>query len=309
MKVLGHRGCIYEVENTLKSFEKAFELGADGVELDTQITNDGVVIISHDENLKRVFGIDFNIREHSMLELSNLNLKEKIPTLESVLEFAKSKNKIVDVELKNPNDLVYIAKIVESFNYDGFFISSFYHKAMLEGKKHFPHLTFAFLYDHVPEDISIYAKEIDLLKPNIEFLTEDYKNFSSITIPWTVNRVEDINKALSLGINMVITDFPDKILKSLTGSFKDDLKSLLNKVIVKEETDETKLTLQNRFSDMRIESILIDGRIVKPQLHFPFSFSIQDKMTIELTDLKEDSIITINIKEFGKIEGRLKDII
>jgi Glycerophosphoryl diester phosphodiesterase len=58
MKVLGHRGCKYEVENTIKSFESAFELGADGVELDTQMTKDGVVVVSHDENLKRVFGVE-----------------------------------------------------------------------------------------------------------------------------------------------------------------------------------------------------------------------------------------------------------
>ncbi|MBC7195461.1 MAG: glycerophosphodiester phosphodiesterase, partial [Caldisericia bacterium] len=63
MIIIGHRGCIYEVENTLKSFSKAIEIGADGFEVDTQKTLDEKIVISHDENLKRVFGIDFNIRE------------------------------------------------------------------------------------------------------------------------------------------------------------------------------------------------------------------------------------------------------
>ncbi|MFU2158802.1 glycerophosphodiester phosphodiesterase [Caldisericum sp. AR60] len=213
MKVLGHRGCKYEVENTIRSFERAFELGADGIELDTQSTSDGVIVVSHDENLKRVFGVDFKIQEHTLFELEGITKDgEKVPTLESVLEIARSKNKIVDVELKNPKDLEAVSKIVQSFNYDGFFISSFYHSAMLEGKKRFPKIQFAFLYAHVPTDISLYAKEIDLLKPEVEFVIPEYKNYASITIPWTVNEKEDFEKLLALNIFAVISDYPDKIL-------------------------------------------------------------------------------------------------
>jgi len=214
MKVLGHRGCKYEVENTIKSFERAFELGADGVELDTQMTKDGVVVVSHDENLKRVFGVDFNIREHTIIELEEISKDdETVPTLESVLEIAKSKNKIVDVELKNPLDLKPVSKIVQGFQYDGFFISSFYHRAMIEGKEMFPRLKFAFLYAHIPEDISIYAKKVDLLKPEVEFVTEEYRSYASITIPWTVNEKEDFERLFALGIFAVISDYPDRILK------------------------------------------------------------------------------------------------
>lgn len=216
MKVLGHRGCKYEVENTMKSFEHAFELGADGIELDTQSTLDGAVVVSHDDNLKRVFAIDFKIREHTLLELEEISKNgERVPTLESVLEIAKTKNKIVDVELKNPTDLENVAKIVQSFNYDGFFISSFYHRAMLEGKERFPKIKFAYLYAHVPIDISFYAKEIDFLKPEVEFVTEDYKNYSQITIPWTVNEKEDFEKLYALSIYAVISDYPDKIISFL----------------------------------------------------------------------------------------------
>jgi len=61
--ILGHRGTISKPEDTLSAFKKAIEAGADGVELDIQKTSDGVIVVSHDENLKRTAGIDFDIRK------------------------------------------------------------------------------------------------------------------------------------------------------------------------------------------------------------------------------------------------------
>ena len=51
--VYGHRGVPFlEQENTLKSFERAIELGFDGVELDIMSTKDGKIIVNHDIFLK-----------------------------------------------------------------------------------------------------------------------------------------------------------------------------------------------------------------------------------------------------------------
>ena len=50
MKVLGHRGYSGEYpENTMLAFQKAFETGCDGVELDVQLSKDGIPVIMHDE--------------------------------------------------------------------------------------------------------------------------------------------------------------------------------------------------------------------------------------------------------------------
>jgi glycerophosphoryl diester phosphodiesterase len=55
----GHREArAYEIENTLRNFKKAIELGANTVELDVLTSSDAKLIISHDDNLKRVFGKD-----------------------------------------------------------------------------------------------------------------------------------------------------------------------------------------------------------------------------------------------------------
>ena len=52
--VWAHRGASgYMPENTLCAFEKAIEMGADGIELDIQLTKDGEIVVIHDETIDR----------------------------------------------------------------------------------------------------------------------------------------------------------------------------------------------------------------------------------------------------------------
>lgn len=51
---VGHRGAkAYETENTIESFNKAIELGANAIEFDVRASGDGEIVISHDDNLKK----------------------------------------------------------------------------------------------------------------------------------------------------------------------------------------------------------------------------------------------------------------
>ncbi len=314
MRILGHRGYIYEVENTIKSFEKAFELGADGVELDTQSTSDGVVVVSHDENLKRLIGYDFHINEHTISELKDIRIDgNPIPTLESVLEIAKSKNKLVDVEIKNPKDLEKVAHIVESFNVDLFFISSFYHDVMFEGKKAFQTLKFAYIYAHKPKDISQYAKEIDFLKPYIEYLTEDYKVFASITIPWTVNERRGFEFAKALNVFAIITDVVDVMLssESLTMNEKNIYATYLKSAIVKEESSKEKgiITLLNRMINLHVDGIYLNGKLLDIGKPYPFVFPVSEKIILNLGKPEKNAIITIKTKETGNISMEVYDLL
>ena len=54
-KVWAHREVSgYAPENTLDAFRKAVEMGADGIELDVQMTKDGELVVIHDETIDRV---------------------------------------------------------------------------------------------------------------------------------------------------------------------------------------------------------------------------------------------------------------
>ncbi|MGB9694978.1 MAG: glycerophosphodiester phosphodiesterase [Caldisericaceae bacterium] len=317
MKVLGHRGCIYEPENTIRSFLRAFEFGADGVELDTQVTADGFVVVSHDENLIRLTGNDFGIRSHSYSELLLQKIEgENVPLLGDVLSLAKERNKLVDVELKNPLDFELVVKTVEDFSYDGFFVSSFFHKCLFEGKKSHPKVRFGYLYSHEPRDVEAYAKEIDILKPEVEYVTDDYRRFSSITIPWTVNEKADVERLLALDIFGVITDVSDKVLSFMRHSVESEGKSIFNdyliKAIVKEESnisgDKAVITLQNKFMPLHLEKVTIDGKPAETFPSTPLFWQVGDKIVLRLYGVSNSSLLRVDVREAGSIEISMANV-
>lgn len=316
MKILGHRGCFYETENTIKSIIKAFELGADGVEVDVQSTLDNCVVLSHDENLKRLTGFDFDIRKNSFLELSKININgEKIPLLEDVLELVKSKNKIVDIEVKNPDDIEVVCNIISTFNYDGSIISSFFHKNIFNYKKIFPKINFAYLFSHEPKDIKEYLIEVDFLKPNINYLTKDYKLYSQKVIPWVVNDSKEFEYIKEFELYGVITDFPDKLRMFLDKKEipKNFLIDYLTKFILKEESiinkNNIKIVLKNIFEDLIVDDIKINSRILDIGQNFPFYWKIGEKLFLNIEKYSIDDKLTIKIKDIGFYEIEIKELI
>ena len=98
---IGHRGASGHVtENTLEAFELASRLGAEMWELDTQLTLDQVVVVSHDDHLERVFGIDVHISRMTAGEL-----REHVPQVPTFAEVAALGRRLgtgLYVELKAP---------------------------------------------------------------------------------------------------------------------------------------------------------------------------------------------------------------
>ena len=94
--------------NTLAAFRLAEEQGADGIELDVQLTKDGQVVVIHDENIDRTGTGTGAVRDYTLEELRKLSFHnhmeayegEKIPTLEEVLTFVKQGRMEVNIELK-----------------------------------------------------------------------------------------------------------------------------------------------------------------------------------------------------------------
>ncbi|CAL8107698.1 unnamed protein product [Calicophoron daubneyi] len=67
---ISHRGGAGErIENTLRAFQNAVELGTDMLELDCHLTKDGEVVILHDGNLKRSTGVNVDVSEVNYAEL------------------------------------------------------------------------------------------------------------------------------------------------------------------------------------------------------------------------------------------------
>ena len=88
-------------ENSMRAFRKA--VGADfGIELDVQLSKDGVAVVFHDDTLKRICGVEGKVCERTFEELQQLSLcgtDQKIPRFADVLELVDGKVPLI-VELK-----------------------------------------------------------------------------------------------------------------------------------------------------------------------------------------------------------------
>ncbi|MCT8998796.1 glycerophosphodiester phosphodiesterase [Chelativorans intermedius] len=98
--VIGHRGaCGHVRENTLESFARASDLGAEMWELDVRATRDGVCVVSHDDHLERVFGVDARISQLTAAELARLP-GAAVPTFAEVAALARARGAGLYVEIK-----------------------------------------------------------------------------------------------------------------------------------------------------------------------------------------------------------------
>ncbi len=88
-------------ENSLRAFQKAVDADF-GIELDIQMTKDGIPVVFHDFTLKRICGAEGKLCDYTYEELQQLALcgsDQKIPKLEEVLEVVGGRVPLI-VELK-----------------------------------------------------------------------------------------------------------------------------------------------------------------------------------------------------------------
>lgn len=104
MLIFAHRGCHDRKtsENTLLAFQRAQELGADGVEFDLRMSRDSEPVVVHDENLSRVAGDARRVRDLTAAELQNVVLRGQgnIPTLNDVTSNISAPTQL-DIEIKD----------------------------------------------------------------------------------------------------------------------------------------------------------------------------------------------------------------
>ena len=93
-------------ENSMAAFQKAVE-GGYGIELDVQLTKDRVPVVFHDESLKRVCGVEGNVRDYTFEQLQQFPLcgsAERIPKFSDVLDLVRGKVPLI-VEIKIHEDV------------------------------------------------------------------------------------------------------------------------------------------------------------------------------------------------------------
>ena len=232
-KNFAHRGFSGKYpENTLLAFQKAIEAGADGAELDVQLTKDGEVVIIHDETIDRTtdgkgYVVDYTYDELSKFDASYIYRGQmgfnKIPTLREYFELVKDLDFITNIELKTGiNEYLGIEEkvydLIKEFKLEKkVIISSFNHFSVLRMKKIAPELKYGFLSEDwiinagaytASHDVQCYHPRFNNLIP--EVVEELKKNGLEINT-WTVNKEEGIRDLINKKIDILIGNYPDLI--------------------------------------------------------------------------------------------------
>ncbi|WP_042355106.1 glycerophosphodiester phosphodiesterase [Bacillus rubiinfantis] len=230
-QIFAHRGYSAAfAENTLKSFVEAEKVGADGLELDVQLTRDGEIVVIHDEKVDRTTNGHGFVKDFSYKDIRKLNAnkkgtkKEPIPTLEEVFEWLSTNQLLCNIELKNAlipyNGLEEkVIALIRKFNLSRrIILSSFNHYSVVYSYRLAPDIETAPLFLEAIYMPWIYSQSIrakgihpkHTTIPN-HIITTTMENGIAVR-PYTVNREADLKRLFNLDCTAVITDYPEKAI-------------------------------------------------------------------------------------------------
>ena len=207
--VWAHRGASgYLPENTLMAFQEAVDMGADGIELDVQLTKDDEIVVIHDEWIDRTSNGKGWVKDYTLEELRGFNYNKTkpevehadIPTMREVFELIKPTNLVINIELKT--GVVFYKELEEKImaltkEYgmeDRVIYSSFNHATIVKIHQLDPTAKVGFLYADGTLDMPEYGKKhgVNALHPalyNLQYLgyMEACKANGLEVNTWTVN--------------------------------------------------------------------------------------------------------------------------
>lgn len=222
--VVGHRGASgLAPENTIRAHRVAHEVGANMVEIDVQETLDGKIVCIHDYEVDRTTNGSGAIAELSYREIQELDAGsgEKIPTLDEVLDFVRGKMKL-NIELKVTNiEKEVLAAVKKRDMVSDVMISSFLHGTLVATRTIDNIVSTAVLVTHMKDEIISYVieHEANALNPlyhgiTSEIISDAHSNNIQV-FPWTVNDSTKMQDLYKMGVDGIITDFPNVAVKIL----------------------------------------------------------------------------------------------
>jgi glycerophosphoryl diester phosphodiesterase len=217
-ELIGHRGAPRErPENTLASFLRALDLGADAVELDVHATRDGVVVVHHDFVPRAVSSVPAlvgrPIAELTAEQLGTFSVSgEPIPTLADVLDAIASRATVyVEIKGRAIEQLV-IATIARASRAGSVPVHSFDHRAVARARSLDPSIASGILlvsYLVEPEHALRAARARDYWQEWSmidEHLVRAVHAAKGRVIAWTVNEAEDARRLAAIGVDGICTD-------------------------------------------------------------------------------------------------------
>jgi glycerophosphoryl diester phosphodiesterase len=249
--VMAHRGGRNLLpENTLFAFENALAIGVDVIEMDVHSTQDGVIVVIHDDTVDRTTDGTGEIQNYFLDELQKLdagynwtpdqgvtypyrNQGVIIPTLEDVFSAFPEAHMNIEIKQEVPSITEPLCKMIREYGMtERVLIASFDDDTIRNFRGDCPEvattasegevrllygLSLAFLgrlYSPPAE-----AVQVPEYQGNIHVLTRDFvraaQGRNMDVHVWTVNDADEVQRMLDLGVDGIITDNPDMLLDLL----------------------------------------------------------------------------------------------
>ncbi|MGM9927381.1 MAG: glycerophosphodiester phosphodiesterase [Bacillus sp. (in: firmicutes)] len=231
-QIFAHRGSSStHPENTMSAFLEAEYVGADGIELDVQLSKDGEIVVIHDEKVNRTTNGKGFVRDLTLQQLKALNASytfkmngAQIPTLEEVFSMLLHSHMLVNIELKNsvfeyPGLEEKVIRLIHKYHFQNrVILSSFNHASLVRCFRLDPQIETAPLYRDGLYKPWVYAKAIGAMgiHPNIKVAPDKViKNALQEGIavrPYTINDEKKMKALFAINCSAIITDFPAKAI-------------------------------------------------------------------------------------------------
>ena len=224
MKIIAHRGArASEPENTVRAMNKAFECGADAVEIDLRFTCDHKLVVIHDDTLERTTNGTGKVSDMTIEQLRALDAGkgERIPELSEALSVAKRYSRPLVIELKEEGmEWQVLEEVTEAGLGDKVIISSFIHTSLRNLKEKAPEIKTGVIIASVPVNPVrlVQDAKADVIFAKYSRITREFIDacvgYEGIEVYlWTVNTIDDLNNAISYGVDGVVTDNPCELIR------------------------------------------------------------------------------------------------
>jgi len=224
--IIAHRGGLfYRPENTLAAFKNTFEMNMNWVECDIRITRDNIPVLVHDERISGNGGERPVVRDLDYKEIRRIDVGggEYIPTLEQVLiEFGAIL--MFDLEIKELDAVDEVIRVVEKYiDTERVIITSFIPDALQSVRKLAPDIVRGLLVDRLTGRLAGVKRAIkaarllgcDYFLPHSNRLSPEWSraahNEGLKVVPWTVNKIDNVEKMLTCQVDGLITDDPEAV--------------------------------------------------------------------------------------------------
>ena len=209
-KVIGHRGASGLPENTIPSFERALEQGADGFELDIRQSGDGQLVVVHGS----VIGLH-SVQSTPYEKFRNLGNGFEVPLFEDVLK-QFGKQTFLDIEFKTGGFEEQAVALIKQWADLSLVMVSGFNTDMLN-KVHdlCPEARLGFIYNRTQDEESRHNSPIDVVIPQFrlasrELIREVHEEELEV-FAWTVNEESEMRRLIALGVDGMITDEPARL--------------------------------------------------------------------------------------------------